>query len=349
MDNSIHKNYRYRGVENLAIPLAAILFLIGKEIMVMHRADMPVTLTGYLTYLLEIATFFVNLVWLAPLAFSKNRKLLFLVCLLALLVAHHLLRCILAYDTISQTHFTTFVLSADRIMLTLWQIDRPLFLSFLIVVLQAINQRKLERQQLQIDIMKVKEENARIESTMAQMQLSPHLLLNGLSHLEAITAEKVPEAATAIELMGEMLRPTLINHQKIKMVPLFASVTQINNRIAFEQLVTTKKIYVTLESNITKAESEPVLPPSLLMPAIENVLKYGDLNLLDTSATIQVWFEDGILKLTTWNLKSNKAVFGTGLGLQSMVQILNYYYPQRHQLTVVQNENEYTFKLTINL
>ncbi len=174
-------------------------------------------------------------------------------------------------------------------------------------------------------------------------------MLNGLSHLEAITAEKVPEAATAIELMGEMLRPTLINHQKIKMVPLFASVTQINNRIAFEQLVTTKKIYVTLESNITKAESEPVLPPSLLMPAIENVLKYGDLNLLDTSATIQVWFEDGILKLTTWNLKSNKAVFGTGLGLQSMVQILNYYYPQRHQLTVVQNENEYTFKLTINL
>lgn len=315
----------------------------------MHRVGMPVTLTGYLTYLLEIATFFVNLVWVAPLAFSKNRKLLFLVCLLILLVAHHLLRCVLAYNTFSHTSFTTFVLSADRIMLTLWQIDRPLFLSFLIVVLQAINQRRLERQQLQIDIMKIKEENLRVESAMAQMQLSPHLLLTGLSHLQAITEEKVPEAGQAIELMGEMLRHALINHQKIKMVPLSSAVKQLENRIAYEQIFITRKLYITLESNIDEGKDTPMLPPSLLMPAVENILKYGILNKSDRPAALNIRCERRKFTLTTWNLKKSNTRSGTGLGLQSVTQILNYYYPQRYTLAVDQDDKEYTLKLTINL
>lgn len=336
-------------MENVAIPLAAILFFVGKEIILFNHAGSPITPKGYLTYLLEVLTFFVNLIWVAPLAFVKNRRLHFLVRIVVLLAAHHILRCGLAYHSFSKTGFITFVLSADRLMLTIWQVDRPLVLSFLIVVLKTINKRKLEKQQLQLDMIKMQEENMRIESTMAQMQLSPHLLLNGLNYIQTHTREKVPDVAEAISLMGQMLALSLVDVRKNKKVPLLRGLEQVGNRITFHRLLERRSRSLLFTTNWDSITPILKIPPSILMPPIENVLNYGKLNDALEPARIMLNVRDSVLTLQTWNVKRIGVDGGSGIGIASMRRILEFYYPGSFQLDIEETEREYSFSLTINL
>ncbi len=348
MNNKKYTEVTHRWLEQLALPLVAIMFLICKEIVVLFNAGTPPTFKGYLTYLLEIVTFYLNLIWVAPLAFIQKRRFVFLLRLVLLIAVHHLLRSWLAYNAFSKTGFTAFVFSANRLMLTVWLLDRPLYLSFLIAVYRGLAKRKLERQQLKVDLANALAEKTRIESIMAQMQLSPHLLLGGLYHLQVNTKDKLPLVANATKLLADIVRYSLMDLRNVPKVPLCKEVQQVKNRISYQEFIYERPLCIQLRKNIDDRADSMLIPPGILITITDNVLKYGLLHDAASPATIQIKQSNGLLEFVTRNDKIGTKHQGQGIGLSNVRQVLDHYYPDSYSLAIKESDVEYSLRLSIN-
>jgi two-component system LytT family sensor kinase len=336
-------------LENILLPLALMFIFIASEVTALVNAGISITTKGYITYLLEIATFYSNLLVVAPVFFIKRRLVLFIGRLVVLIVIYHLLRCWLTFTYTASRPFWQYIFSGDRIVLTIWRLDYALGFSFFIVVLKALERKKLEKQRIQLELLQAKEEKARAENTLVQMQLNPHTLHNALSYLEAQCRKYSPQMTEAIVLISEVLEPLMINTQTVEKVPVSRSLSQIDNLIALQRLIHNNSQSLRATSKVELGDDELLLPPSLLMPVIENLFKYGKLNDPESPATIDIKIDSGTLHLNTWNQKKRKTFPGNGVGLDSVRYILNYYYPGKHSLTTVDKDTDYTVSLTIQL
>jgi len=335
--------------ENLVLPLGWMLLHIAIEIFVLYRGGNPPTVIGYLTYVLELVTFYSNLVWVAPLLLIKRKPLRFVSSLIVLIAANHLARCWLAVNHASVGSFWQLLLSGDRLVLTIWRLEYALGFSFFIVVLKALERRRVEKEKIRFELLHVNEERARIENTMVQLQLNPHTLHNGLSYLEAQSRKLAPQMTEAIVLLSSVLEPALINAQRVDKVPISNSLSQIENMIALQRLIHGDRQSLRVTTELEVGDDKLLLPPSLLMPVIENVLKYGKLNDPKAPATIDIKIDKGFLYLNTWNQKKKRTSPGNGIGLTSVKHILNYYYFGQHSFDVRENDEEYAVSLTIQL
>ncbi|MCH5717848.1 histidine kinase [Niabella hibiscisoli] len=239
--------------------------------------------------------------------------------------------------------------SADRLVLTAWRLEYVLGITLVVAALHHIGQRALERKQLQMELLAAKAERSRVESLLVQMQLNPHTLHNALSYLEAQSRKYAPQMTEAIVLISEVLEPLMINTQTVEKVPVSRSLSQIDNLIALQRLIHNNSQSLRATSKVELGDDELLLPPSLLMPVIENLFKYGKLNDPESPATIDIKIDSGTLHLNTWNQKKRKTFPGNGIGLDSVRYILNYYYPGKHSLTTVDKDTDYTVSLTIQL
>jgi sensor histidine kinase YesM len=330
------------------LPLAAILFLIGKEVAVLSNEGAPPSFKGYLTYLLEIATFFVNLYWVVPLAFVRNKKAQLVVRFASLLVLHHLLRSALSYKAFAQTNFFEFALSSKRLVLTLWQLDRPVFLSSLIGILHNSAQRKQAQQQLEIQLANEKANAARIKAIMAQMQLSPHIMLSGLYYLQIATSSKQPELVNAIKTLSTITRYSLIDIHQMPLVLLTEEIEQIKNRISFHEYIYGRQLHVLVQENINASKAGSQVPPCTLVTLADNVLKYGLLTEADNPAVISITQTETSITFTTRNSKIGPTHPGLGIGQAHVKEILKLYYAHNYNLTTRDTDEDYTLTLTIN-
>lgn len=338
-----------RTLENLFLPLALMFILIASEATALFNAGISITVKGYTTYLLEIATFYCNLIWVAPLLFIKRKPVIFICRLSVLIVIHHFIRCWITINYAATRSFWQFFFSGDRLVLTVWRLDYALGFSFFVVVLKALERRKLEKQRMRFELLQAREEKARAENTLVQMQLNPHTLHNGLSYLEAQSRRYAPEMTEAIVLLSEVLEPTMINTQTIEKVPVGRSLLQIQNLVALQRLLYSDRQSINLTTDMEEDDYKLLLPPSLLMPVIENVFKYGKLNDPDAPATIDIKIAEGILYLNTCNKRKKRNQPGNGIGLTSVHHILNYYYPGKHSFDIRETEAEYAVSLNIEL
>lgn len=333
----------------LILPTTWMFVFVICEIWVLYSAGVPPTCRGYLTYLLEFATLYVNLLWVTPILFIERRPLLFAFRLIILIVIYHSIRCWFAFNYRATKPFEQFLLSGDQLVLTVWRLDFALGFSFFFVVLKALERRKLEKQMMRIELLQAKDEKEKAESTMVQMQLNPHTLHNALSHLQAQSRVHAPQMTEAIELFSAVLEPSLINTETVEKVPVSKALSQIQNLVALQRLLHSGRQSVKLTTSFKEDDHELLLPPSLLMPVIENVFKYGTLNDPDAPATIDIKIAEGILYLNTCNKRKKRNQPGNGIGLTSVHHILNYYYPGKHSFDIRETEAEYAVSLNIEL
>ena len=150
----------------------------------------------------------------------------------------------------------------------------------------------------------------------------------------------------AIEKLSQIMRFTTYESQKEK-IRLQDEIDYIKAYIELEQLRHQENAYI--DFRIETADVSEEIPPYVLSPLIENALKHGltsnenpiliNLNLKDKKLNFKVVNNIAIQK---------KDKLG-GIGLDNLKKRLEFHYPQKHQLKLVNQNNQFTAELEIDL
>lgn len=176
-------------------------------------------------------------------------------------------------------------------------------------------------------------------------QLNPHFLFNALNTIysHAVPLEDESLAERIQELSG-ILRFTLQQAQK-EFVSIEEELAFLNKYIGLQQARIADPERVQI--NIQWDQMETQIPPLLLLPFVENLFKYGISPQKEAQATLSLCIEEGELHFSTLNPIGSTQPQGTGNGIEQVRKRLALGYPDRHQLSIEQEEG--LFKVHIRL
>lgn len=216
--------------------------------------------------------------------------------------------------------------------------------------------RELEKlRQLEIDekiAAKLGEEKARLE--VLRYQLNPHFLFNALTSVCAHLPPSLTKAREIIEQLVDFCQLTLFRPaggdnptvaQEMKMLRAYLDIEQTR----WDDLL-------RVELDVAPAASAEKIPPLLLLPLVENALKYGRATARG-ALTIRVRTSRdpaGALVIEVantgeWVESANRGhVPSLGIGLENLRQRLQRYYPGAHEFTHTAADGWVTFTLRLH-
>ncbi len=136
---------------------------------------------------------------------------------------------------------------------------------------------------------KLIEEKVKAELRMLRTQLNPHFLFNTLNSIYALTLSKSDRAPATVLKLSDMLDYVLYECKSGK-VRLDHEIAFLQNYIDLQQTRYGKRIQVDLE---VPEPSDVWIPPTLLLPLVENSYKHGADSRTDHPGWIRMRIELG--------------------------------------------------------
>lgn len=212
-----------------------------------------------------------------------------------------------------------------------------------------INDRQKELQKLE----KFKTEKIQLESTFLKSQVNPHFLFNTLNNIYALSLKKSTQTAVIIERLEALLH-YMLYECKEDQVPLENEFLFNNSYIDLEKLRhRSDRCQVTV--NIQGSPTQKKIAPLLLINFLENAFKHGTKTSFGKS-----WIHLDILvetKSMKFVLKNSKPVqpaflqgiseYKGGIGLKNVKRRLEILYPKKHELTVIDGEDDFEVQLSL--
>lgn len=178
-------------------------------------------------------------------------------------------------------------------------------------------------------------------------QINPHFLFNTLNNIYGVNLTDPEKGSEMILNLSEMFR-YFLEAQKRDKVALGEELELIRNYIALERMRLTPANRIELK--VQAEVPSRLLPPLLLMPLIENAVKYGVQPGKDTTISIDIQQGKQELTLTTQNeLHPNHRTTSTRTGLKNLKERLERLYPGRFTLHSAAAGNRWQAKLIIPL
>ncbi len=189
---------------------------------------------------------------------------------------------------------------------------------------------------------------------MLRAQINPHFLFNSLNTLYGTALqEKAERTGEGIQRLGDMMRFMLTENMQDR-IPLNREIEYINNYIALQKLRTDISPNIVIQTVLDDAPSSLSITPMLLIPFIENAFKHG-ISLRETShIKISLFQKENAIFFDVYNSKhalneNDPERNNNGIGLANVRERLKVYYPEKHELIIRENANEYFVHLTIQL
>ena len=200
------------------------------------------------------------------------------------------------------------------------------------------NERKLNLEKLSKDA----------ELAMLRQQLQPHFLFNTLNSISALVVAKPEEARRMIQQLSDFLRGTVKKNDQ-QFVDLSSELKQLQLYLDIEKVRFGHRLSIIVEHD--ESALELILPPLLLQPLVENAIKFG---LYDTIETVTIRInaktENGQLLITIENpfdADTAKPKQGTGFGLSSVQRRLYLLFARNDLLQTQTKEN--IFVVTVKI
>lgn len=188
------------------------------------------------------------------------------------------------------------------------------------------------------------------ELTFLRSQISPHFMFNVLNNLVSLARKK-----------SDKLEPSLISLSQLMRYMLYES---DDNRVFLSKEVEYLKSYINLQmlrygTNVkvnleTHGELDMfTIEPMLLIPFVENAFKHG-IGMIEHPA-INIFISvnnTGELNFRVGNIVSPHDVSkdsNSGIGILNVRRRLAILYPNKHELDIVNADNNFTVNLYINL
>jgi len=192
-------------------------------------------------------------------------------------------------------------------------------------------------------------ENNSLKTELAYLkdQLNPHFLFNALNNIYVQSNKVSKDAGNAILNLSDLLRYQLYDSSKDK-VYLKNEIAYLEKYILFNKIRTSD----TDLSFVVNGEAEnKMIAPLLLLPFVENAIKYGVTNERNSYIKIIIDVQESQMKFEIENSKSKmvEQSLKGGIGIPNVKRRLELLYPNRHKLELIDKEDYYKVLLNLSL
>ncbi len=304
----------------LAFGAWVLYYINGNKALTPHRVlDVVVGLAFWLLI------FYVNWSYLIPKYLARNKLMLYIANVLALLLLYGLVKSPLDFYLFREFNPNMkAVFTSERLL----QYGLGgLVLVFISSGLKVTgNYIRNERRNKELENQKLVAELAFLKS-----QVNPHFLFNTLNNIYSLAYKQSPETPDAIMKLSLLMRYMLYESNDT-LVSLQKEVEHINNFIDLQKL--RLREHTSLQFNVEGDIEGKQIAPMLMMTLVENAFKHGLVSKNEIGIIINLKVTDSELHFSTANNISThkKREFG-GIGLENLRQRLKLLYPNRHKLT----------------
>lgn len=194
----------------------------------------------------------------------------------------------------------------------------------------------------------VEKEKLVTELSFLKSQINPHFLFNTLNNIYSLALVKSEATAGAVLKLSAIMRYVL-NETRHDLVPLEKEIEFINHYIDLQKVRLTDKM--TVQFNVTGSIWGQQIAPLILMPLVENAFKYGVSTKAPSAIIINVNTDDKGINFSIKNSihkAENNNNNNTSIGLQNTRRRLELLYPEKHDLMVKEENNEFIVTLTLS-
>jgi len=294
---------------------------------------------NFLTNLLWVGPFYLNVYLFLPKLFYKKHYLPFVACLLAsffvvLMIHQMLFASIIQHPWFSWLGAMGFLLPQFVLMATVSTTLR--------VVSDKLDADRLIQQR--------QAENLKTELSFLRSQINPHFIFNILNNLVALEQMKSPELGPTILKLSGLMQYMLYDTDEER-VSLSREVEYLQSYIDLQRQRFGQKVPITVLMEAPPAEYE--IEPMLLIPFVENAFKHGVGLIENPGIEIMLRVRNGVLFFSVRNRynpdSSEMKDKGSGIGLGNVRRRLKLLYASQHRLLVSHGEGWFLVSLELNL
>jgi sensor histidine kinase YesM len=193
-------------------------------------------------------------------------------------------------------------------------------------------------------------EKAEAELNFLKSQINPHFLFNSLNSVYFLIDKSNPEARQALHKFSEMLRYQLYEASGEK-IPIEKEIVYLRDYVDLQKLRKDEKYFV--QFNCATDVKDFLIEPLLLIPFVENAFKHISHNSEKSNfVKLDLNKSNGVFEFSVTNSKSRNEVTTEqhgGIGLNNVKRRLELLYPEKHELNISNEENEFKVDLKINV
>ena len=194
----------------------------------------------------------------------------------------------------------------------------------------------------------VEKEKLVTELSFLKSQINPHFLFNTLNNIYSLALVKSDATAGAVLKLSAIMRYVL-NETKHNWVPLEKEIEFINHFIDLQKVRLTDKM--SIRFHVSGNVEGQQIAPLILIPFIENAFKYGVSTKEPSEITLELRAENNTISFFIKNkiLKAeNNPHDNTAIGLKNTRRRLELLYPDKHTLTVSEENNQFIVNLILS-
>lgn len=194
----------------------------------------------------------------------------------------------------------------------------------------------------------VERDKAKAELAFLKTQVHPHFLFNTLNNIYTLAVTHHEKTAESIHQLARLMRYFMEEPQQT-LVPLQQEINCLKDYIALQKLRLGK--LTSLHLSLADVNRNIEIAPLLLITFVENVFKYGISKQSDSPLYIQLNSDENRIEFHTRNkihaLTAQNV--SSGIGIANVQKRLEQLYPNRHTLTIKQDNQWFDVFLVINL
>lgn len=197
-------------------------------------------------------------------------------------------------------------------------------------------------------IFKLKEEKLESEVAFLRSQINPHFLFNSFNNLYSMAVRAgTTELAAGLSGMAGLMR-YLTYESQVPKVSLVKEINLIQSFIEIQRLRVRESDDVFINFRIEGDFSTHFIAPVLFLPLVENAFKHGIAPQKAAWVDIVMRKEESSVTLEVKNKKvMNDSVSEGGVGIKNLRKRLELIYPNRHELTVLNETDSFKAMLKV--
>jgi len=193
----------------------------------------------------------------------------------------------------------------------------------------------------------IRNEKLNTELSFLKSQVNPHFFFNTLNNIYSLAVVGSEQTANAVLKLASIMRYILTETQ-VDEVPLANEVEFIKNFIDLQLVRLTDKVKINFicEGIIEQKK----IAPLLFISFIENSFKYGVSTKEKTAINIQLQATEKEINFYISNtiVKADNGIHDTtGIGINNVKRRLELLYPEKHNLVVKEENNQFIVQLNI--
>lgn len=299
------------------------------------------------TTVLNVAIYILGYFWLVDTFYEKRKYVLFFVIGAVVIFIITLLR-----GAIEQYFYLNMApdiyLKPERRQMVIIMMYFTQAVTLVVSCLLAVARNKLIAEQQLVEAEKMKVET---ELSLLKAKINPHFLLNTLNNIYYHAREEGSKSSEAIIQLSQLLQFTIYETAH-KRIALNREIEILQGLAELYRLRYKNQLNINIE--VTGNTDLVEVPPALVLILFENALKYSGIGIDDDSfieLKIEVLGDILMVNVTNSALEADETTTGVygGLGLSSLIGLLDMEYPNSHQLKTYKTDGVFHAEIEIGL